>query len=198
MIQNIITSVLAFASTNLDDLFILVLFFGSKRFKTSHVFLGQYVGIFVLVLISLMLSFVSLIIDQRIIGLLGFFPMYLGIRQALSTWGKSNSQKQPDSYAVHGGILAIGGTTIANGGDNIGVYVPLLSTQSTAEKFQFMLVFGVMVYGWCSLAKYVAHHPAVEDVLKNAGHLIMPVILFLLGLVILVGSGTVTWLLGLL
>jgi len=198
MIQNIVTSALAFASTNIDDLFILVLFFGSKRFKTSHVFLGQYLGISTLVLISTALSFVSLVVSQHVIGLLGLFPMYLGIKQALSMWGNSSRQKKQHNEQLPGGMFAIAGTTIANGGDNIGVYVPLLSTQSGMEKVQFMVVFGVMVYGWCVLAKYVAHHPSMESLLQKAGHLIMPVILLLLGLFILVGSGTATWLLTLL
>jgi cadmium resistance protein CadD (predicted permease) len=130
MIQNIVTSALAFASTNIDDLFILVLFFGSKRFKTSHVFLGQYLGISTLVLISTALSFVSLVVSQHVIGLLGLFPMYLGIKQALSMWGNSGRQKKQHNEQLPGGMFAIAGTTIANGGDNIGVYVPLLSTQS--------------------------------------------------------------------
>ena len=198
MIQNIVTSALAFASTNIDDLFILVLFFGSKRFKTSHVFLGQYLGISTLVLISTALSFVSLVVSQHVIGLLGLFPMYLGIKQALSMWGNSGRQKKQHNEQLPGGMFAIAGTTIANGGDNIGVYVPLLSTQSGMEKVQFMVVFGVMVYGWCVLAKYVAYHPSLESLLEKSGHLIMPVILFLLGMVILVGSGTTTWLLTLL
>jgi len=198
MIQNIVTSALAFASTNIDDLFILVLFFGSKRFKTSHVFLGQYLGISTLVLISTALSFVSLVVSQHVIGLLGLFPMYLGIKQALSMWGNSGRQKKQHNEQLPGGMFAIAGTTIANGGDNIGVYVPLLSTQSGMEKVQFMVVFGVMVYGWCVLAKYVAYHPSLESLLEKSGHLIMPVILFLLGMVILVESGTVTWLLTLL
>jgi len=194
MIKNIITSTLAFASTNIDDFFILVLFFGSKRFKTSHIFLGQYVGIFALVLISFAFSFVSQVVDQRIIGLLGIFPMYLGIKQALSMWGKSHAREQENSPQIRGGILAIGGTTIANGGDNIGVYVPLLSAQSAMEKFQFMVVFGVMVFAWCALARYTARHPALERILEKAGHLIMPIILFLLGWIILIGSGTISWL----
>jgi len=198
MIQNISTSALAFVSTNIDDLFILVLFFGNKRFKTSHVFLGQYLGIFTLVLISVAFSFVSLVVSQHVIGLLGLFPMYLGVKQALSMWGNSSQREQQQREDIHGGVFAIAGTTIANGGDNVGVYVPLLSTQSGIEKFQFVVVFSVLVYGWCTLAKYVAHHPAMESILEKTGHLIMPVILFLLGLSIIVGAGTATWLLKLL
>ena len=41
----IFTSLFAFASTNLDDIFILALFFGSRQFSDKAIVLGQFVGI---------------------------------------------------------------------------------------------------------------------------------------------------------
>lgn len=45
-------SLLAFISTNLDDLFILMAFFAKKDFSKGDVILGQYLGLISLILIS--------------------------------------------------------------------------------------------------------------------------------------------------
>src|SRR5687767_2517267 len=72
------TSIIAFASTNLDDIFILTLFFGNKRFKEREIVTGQFLGIATLIAISLIASLIGLLIDPFYIGLLGFIPIYLG------------------------------------------------------------------------------------------------------------------------
>src|SRR5260221_8422707 len=77
----ILTSILAFAATNIDDIFILTLFFGDKRYKTTSVYFGQYLGIIVLIGVSVMGSLIGNFVDSRYIGLLGLFPIYLALRQ---------------------------------------------------------------------------------------------------------------------
>ena len=45
--------VTAFAATNVDDAFVLLLFFGDRRYRARHVFAGQAVGLGLLVALSL-------------------------------------------------------------------------------------------------------------------------------------------------
>jgi cadmium resistance protein CadD (predicted permease) len=42
----------AFATTNIDDIFVLMMFFSSLTFPVRQVILGQYIGIGLLVAIS--------------------------------------------------------------------------------------------------------------------------------------------------
>src|SRR5262245_54180964 len=74
----LISSVIIFASTDIDDLFILTLFFGNKRFKEREIIVGQFLGIGALILLSLLASLVGLIIPLAYVSLLGLFPIYLG------------------------------------------------------------------------------------------------------------------------
>jgi len=191
MLQNIITSFLAFVSTNIDDLFILMLFFGSGQYLNRDVFAGQYLGISLLVAISFIGSLVGLFIDARYIGLLGFFPIYLAIKQAVALFGDADEQSCELVVNEKRGVLAIAGVTIANGGDNIGVYVPLLATLSATGKVLLLVVFGVMVFVWCWLARRLAGHPSVARSLKRYGHFIMPAVLMLLGIYIIAESGAI-------
>jgi cadmium resistance protein CadD (predicted permease) len=80
----IIASIIAFATTNLDDIFILTLFFSNSGYTTKNVILGQYLGISTLIAISFVGSFIGLIIDPKYIGLLGLIPIYMGIKSAFN------------------------------------------------------------------------------------------------------------------
>ena len=128
-LHNLLTSLLAFVSTNVDDLFILTLFFGSKKISAPRIIAGQYLGIATLVVISLLTAYVGNFIDQRFIGVLGLFPIFLAAKQVLGLI-KPDEQQGEDDVALKASIFAVAGVTIANGADNIGVYVPLLTTMS--------------------------------------------------------------------
>ncbi|HKB67575.1 MAG TPA: cadmium resistance transporter [Pyrinomonadaceae bacterium] len=64
-------AVVAFAATNVDDVFVLTLFFAQKNLKRWHVVVGQYLGLGGLITISLAGYFARLFIPHRWIGLLG-------------------------------------------------------------------------------------------------------------------------------
>ena len=141
MLKNLITAALAFISTNIDDIFILMLFFGSKKYKRWTIISGQYLGIASLVVISLILSYIGNFLDQRYIGLLGLFPIFLAIKQTVALTKESDARDDEQDLTVTAtGVFAIAGVTIANGGDNVGVYVPLFSIMSTFEEVQTIII----------------------------------------------------------
>ena len=89
------------------------------------------------------------------------------------------------------GVMAIAGVTVANGGDNIGVYTPLLATLSVSGRIIFGVVFVVLVFVWCWLAHWLSRRPQIARTLQNYGHIIMPIVLLLLGIFILFESGAI-------
>ena len=76
----LLASILAFMSTNIDDIFILILFYGNKEYKESEIITGQFLGIITLIVVSLIGSLIGLVLPQAYIGLLGLIPLYLGIK----------------------------------------------------------------------------------------------------------------------
>lgn len=191
MLGNLITSIFAFAATNIDDIFILMLFYGNRKVKGVDIVLGQFTGIGTLVLISFIASYVGNFIDQRYVGILGLFPIYLAIKHIIDHLKNRHDTVQENELVVRStGFIAIAGVTIANGADNIGVYVPLLTTMEYLEKIQLLMVFLVMTYIWCVLARFLASRPLIARQLDKYGHIIMPIVLFSLGLFILIESGT--------
>jgi len=189
----IVTGILAFASTNIDDIFILMLFFANKDYKTKNVFIGQYVGIIGLISITFIGSFVSLLFNQAYIGLLGVLPVYLGLRGLFRLIKQKQGEKKKRlsvNTAKANKTLAVAAVTFANGGDNIGIYIPLFAPLLMPQKIIMIIIFLTMVTAWCIAARYLSKHPAIARTVDKFGHLIFPIVLILLGIYILYQSGS--------
>src|SRR5215212_1291762 len=137
IISLISIGVAAFAATNIDDIFVLMLFFSSLTFPLRQVVLGQYIGIGLLVSISALGSFISLVIPTYIIGLLGIAPIAIGVKKLIKfrkkdeSNSKSKETSQDNKKKNNVGFAAVAAVTFSNGGDNIGVYAPLFAKYNT-------------------------------------------------------------------
>ncbi len=205
-ISAILAGVTAFVATNLDDMVILMLFFAQTNaaFRPKHIVAGQYLGFGALILASLPGSVGGLMVPKPWIGLLGLLPIAIGLHQlihqddeekvqTISSDIKESPIKLPILSAL--GLLApqsyqVAAVTIANGGDNIGIYIPLFASSSAASFGVILSVFFVMVGVWCYLAYQLARHPIVARVLMRYGEAIVPFVLIGLGLFILIDSET--------
>ena len=182
----------AFVATNIDDLFVLMLFFSTLNFRKGQVVIGQYFGIGLLVLISTLGSLLALVVPQYIIGLLGLVPISIGIIRLVQLRKKNNSISEKTSQISrwsHLPILTVAAVTFSNGGDNIGIYTPLFAKYSLADEVIFIsLIFMIMTGFWCVAAYYLVRHPLIASRIKKTGHIIFPCVLIGLGIYILVSS----------
>jgi len=185
-----IASILAFISTNIDDIFILVLFFGNKKFKENEIIIGQFLGVILLIAVSLLGSLIGLILPEAYIGLLGLIPLYLGLKGIVSTTKKLKQDGDPNLKTNSSNVLSVAGTTVANGGDNIGIYVPLFATLTWTAKISMVTIFLIMTFVWCMLARYFTNHPYIAKTVGQYGHIAAPVVLLFLGLYIMFKAGT--------
>lgn len=71
-------AIVLFASTNVDDVFVLVGFLAEKRIRTRDAVLGQYIGITILFSASVAASLLTFVIPRAYIGLLGMIPILIG------------------------------------------------------------------------------------------------------------------------
>jgi len=186
----LLASILAFMSTNIDDIFILILFYGNKEYKESEIITGQFLGIITLIVVSLIGSLIALVLPQAYIGLLGLIPLYIGIKGILSVVKKEQQEDDHQLKANKSNVLSVAGTTFANGGDNIGIYVPLFATLTWTDKLSTITIFLIMTFVWCMIAKYFTKHPYVAKAVDKYGHILAPIVLVFLGLYIMYEAGT--------
>lgn len=187
---------MVFISTNIDDIFLLAAFFADKKLSVKSVVLGQFLGISALVAVSTLVAWMSLALPDGWISLLGLLPLYLGLKQVKSLWSDSDDDSEDDEIqlqehqmerSMHSQILAVAGVTVANGGDNLGVYIPMFANSLSAIPL-FVLVFAAMTMVWCLLGHVLVNNKVFGHWIRRYGHKILPVVLILLGLDILKGA----------
>lgn len=204
----IIAGFISFVATNVDDIIILTIFFMqvNNTFRRRHIVLGQYLGFTALIILSLPGFFGGLIVPKDWIGILGLVPIAIGISQLINrekednevqvVSGKFNSLKANNSMmSALASFLSpqtykVAAVTFANGGDNIGIYVPLFVSSNLSSLLVILSVFFVMIGVWCYIAYLLTRHSSTAHILTHYGQVIAPFILISIGIYILVESGT--------
>ena len=77
---------------------------------------------------------------------------------------------------------------LPNGGDNIGVYVPLFATRTAGQTALLLAVFAGMLAVWLFGALYLARRSAVAGRTQRIGRAAFPYALILLGATIMVDA----------
>ena len=75
-----------FASTNVDDVFVLVGFFADPKFRARDIVIGQYAGITALFGVGVVASLLSLVIPRVYLGLLGIAQILIGAKKFLDLY----------------------------------------------------------------------------------------------------------------
>ncbi|MET7392912.1 cadmium resistance transporter [Dactylosporangium sp. NPDC005572] len=178
-----------FAVTNVDDIVILALFFAQgagHRGTTRNITLGQYLGFAGILAAAAAAAFGATFLPEAAVPYLGLLPLALGVKAAVQAWrdrGRDNGEAPP-SRPVR--ILEVATVTFANGGDNIGVYVPVFATAGLGGMTVYAVVFLVLVAGWVAAGRYFATRPVIARALSRWGHVLLPLVLIGIGVLILV------------
>ena len=90
-----------------------------------------------------------------------------------------------------GGVASVTAVAIANGGDNVAVYVPLFARSSPHDLGLILGVFGSLVAVWCLMAHWLTRHGPLASLVSRWGRRIMPYALIAIGGVILVRAGVI-------
>jgi cadmium resistance protein CadD (predicted permease) len=183
-----------FAVTNVDDLVIIALFVGrlaGVRGRTARVALGQYLGFGAILVVSLSGAVGAGLLPPAWLPYLGLLPLLLGLREAWELWRERGDDDDGDDDADQRapGVLAVAAVTIANGGDNLGVYVPLFAVAGVGGQVVYVVVFLVLVAVWVGAGRFLATRAPVARALARWGHVVMPVVLVGIGVAILVEGG---------
>ena len=239
MIKIIITAFISFVSTNIDDIFILMLFFSQVNsiMKKRHVILGQFIGISILIAISIIGALGLSVIQHEYVGLLGLLPIYLGIKAYVDYKKESSDDEETGNHEpenkqyvkyeeisgaqefqvkennklagsvniqgnvvktlikgfLNASVIKVASITLANGGDNIGIYIPIFISMDLFNILITVLIFLFLTGIWCFIGLKVSEHPFVQRSIENYKHILVPIIFTGLGIFILKENETITF-----
>nr|WP_221243438.1 cadmium resistance transporter [Micrococcus sp. TA1] len=194
ILSSILQAIGLFLVTNIDDIIVLSLFFGrgaGQRGTTARILVGQYLGFVGILGAAVLVSLgAEAFLPPEVIPYFGLIPLGLGLWAAWQGW--RGDDDDDDEAKIEGKNVAawtVAGVTFANGGDNIGVYVPVFLSVGPGAVVAYCVVFLVLVAGLVGLAKFVATRRPIAEVLERWEHILFPIVLIGLGVFILVSGG---------
>ncbi|MFE9435238.1 cadmium resistance transporter [Streptomyces sp. NPDC006640] len=185
-----------FAVTNIDDILVLALFFAQgagRPGSARRIVLGQYLGFTAILAVAVAAAFGATFLPESAIPYLGLLPLALGLKAAWRVWKnhREGGGNEQEAQGREGGPspLEVAAVTFANGGDNIGVYVPVFTAAGIGGMTVYAVVFLVLVAMWCFAGRYFATRPVIARALARWGHILLPLVLIAIGLLILMEGG---------
>lgn len=196
-------------ATTFDDNIYLTAFFSevNRTFRPKHIVVGELLGFTALIAVSLAGFLMGQAIPSTWTGLLGILPILIGLNNLLnlnkddsdedkSANLKRNSKfrgfdsrqrslweiiRDPQTYRVSA-------VTISNGGNNLGIYIPLFASSSVQNLTVIIPVCYVIVCCWLFMSYTLTHQPGIAFILSRYARKIFPFVLMWLGFRILLDS----------
>lgn len=199
ILSTLAQALVLFAVTNIDHLILLTLWFvhGHQRPGTTlRTCAGQYLGFSAILAATVILNLISgFVIPEAQLHLLGLIPLILGVKAGIGEIlerRESNDSRDAQSAEskLEGKPVSVGAValvTIANGGDEIGVYLPVFALSAWWQVAMFCAVFLVLAGALLAMAWFITGRLGLAEVLERFEAVLFPSVLILLGVLILAG-----------
>jgi len=185
MLETIFLSLAAFVGTNVDDLFIGMLFYSDAKTASdsAQITIGKFLGMGMLTAFSLLGALGLQLFQMQRLSLLGVVPLGLGVLEIIrSIRGSTNDSPPAKAKALWLSLMLI---TLANGADNIGIYIPLFSGFVPWQMAAAVCVFALMTGLSCMLGRRLSSLAFLRSLLQKYRHVIIPSVYIQLGICIL-------------
>ncbi len=184
------TAVGVFVGTNLDDFALLLVFvlgMPQEGIRPPQIVFGQYLGFSALLLVSGVAAAGLRTVPEHWVGLLGFVPIGLGVVGLVRAG--SDPPVTPDAMASVRNVAAIATVTVANGVDNVSVYVLLFRQLNLTDTIITTVVFLLLLAVWCTTALAVGRRARLVPGAVRASRLAAPLVLVAIGVYLLFHTG---------
>jgi cadmium resistance protein CadD (predicted permease) len=156
---------------------VLTIFFAQRGCNRRQVVLGQLAGIYAISAVSYTAAMLALAIPHRWIPWLGIFPLVIGLR-----WLFRSAATKGDATPAPSPWWVVAGVTMANGGDNLAVYIPACAMQTGTQRVITGAAFLPLTLLWCGIACAAGQHPAWGPLISRICNRAAPFVLIALGL----------------
>ncbi len=188
MWELVILGITSYIGTNLDDLLICAVFYANidSAKEGKKILVGKYLGMGCLLLISMAGAMGLKLLSPRYIALLGIIPILLGIKEIVvflrcRSREEAPRERKPKNLAIQLMIL-----TLANGADNIGVYIPLFAGFMWWQMLVIVGIFSLMTALLCYISRKMTSCKLVHRWVERYRHILIPTVYIVLGVYIVI------------
>jgi cadmium resistance protein CadD (predicted permease) len=179
-------AIIAFVSTNIDDLVLLIAFFADAGYRPRQVVAGQFAGIAALIVVAFLGALATQSLPPAYVGFFGAVPIAIGVKKLIVADAEEGVRSLVRGRSK---MVTVAAVTIANGGDNVSLYIPLFSVHRGGEVAVIATVFLLMTALWCALGYRLVSNRLIGLPARRWGSAALPYVLIGLGLYIFGKSG---------
>lgn len=207
MLVVILSSTLAFFSTEIDDFLALIFLMAAASSKKEKIAVscGKYAGLLIICAASaLAASYISKI-PSYFVGFLGLIPIALAVKEIFfskkenAKSGEEKSLADKKEFLDKKSIMVFLATvlvTISAGFDNFAIYIPFFTTLKGFDFVLLAIVFIILQALFCLGAALIVNQNAVKKVLEKKKNLFTGLLFFALGIYIMLKNKTFAWIFG--
>ncbi|HWF16879.1 MAG TPA: cadmium resistance transporter [Acidimicrobiales bacterium] len=196
----------AFVGTNVDNCVVTTAMVAAAPLERAHrIAAGQVVGFSFVVVVAAVAALLLFEFSAAAVGLLGFVPLAIGARgliglrhrrpgRATGAESAPRGRRPATERAVGRSLIAAGLVTIAAGGDNLAVYIPLFHEGGVANLLTIAIVFVAGEVALTMLVLTAGRHPRARGTMTKLGAVAVPLLLCVVGVLVLLSAGTLSWL----
>ncbi|MEH2206206.1 MAG: cadmium resistance transporter [Nostoc sp.] len=196
-------------ATTFDDNIYLTAFFSevNRTFRPQHVVVGEIIGFTALVTVSCLGFLLGLAIPSTWTGLLGILPILIGLNNLFNLNKDDSAEDKSANLKINSKFKGfdsrkrslwdvirdrqtyrVSAVTISNGGNNLGIYIPLFASNSIQNLAVIVPICYFIVCCWLFMSYTLTHQPGIALVLSRYAGKIFPFVLMWLGFRILMDS----------
>ena len=186
------TAIGAFIATNIDDfavLLLLILGMPLDKVRPWQIIAGQYLGFCARLLISAGGALALHTVPENWVGLLGIVPLMLGVRGFIQAARDADTEAKPPIVARNISKVAV--VTVANGGDNISVYVLLFRQLNSSGIAITVLIFLASLGILCKTALAIGRKAQLIPGIINGNKWLTPSVFVIIGVLVLYRTGAI-------
>ncbi len=178
--------VVAFVSTNADNLLVLASLRSAGSVSRRSLSLGYLLGLAGVLLLVLMVAGLSRLIPVHLVGFLGVVPIAFGIRQLAAP--DAGEAEAPLANGTRGEVALVASLQVASSGDTIAVAAPLLAESAVVPGLFTLAAFTSTGIAWLPLVDAVSRVGALRIFLERHAPRAAPLLMIAVGAYILANT----------
>ncbi|UCF20958.1 MAG: cadmium resistance transporter [Gemmatimonadota bacterium] len=179
-----------FATTNLDNLGLLLALFADEGFGSRDILLGYTLAALLVAGVAYSASTAVELAPARYLGYLGLVPIAVGLLRAYELLRSRASTEDVGRRLGRGGALTVALLNLAQSGDTFAVYVTVFADTRERLEIPILATVAACVFASCALARWLATHSTLALPLQRWGRYLLPLLLIAIGLYIIADSAT--------